>query len=93
MKPHRTLTKTLVLAAFLVSITFGQQALAAAKASDIDPSRFKIGNVVYPPGHKPSEEERAAIEARSGKGKSKAVTISPTGKPKHPAKSKGQAGD
>lgn len=85
---HRTFTKTLALAVLLGFVAFSQQAFAAAKASDIDPSRFTIGNVVYPPGHKPSKEEITDIEARSGKGKkSTAVTIAPKGKPKHAAKS------
>jgi len=50
--------KTRVLApgtlAALLTISFLHQAHAAAKAPDVDPSRYSIGNIVYPPGVKPT---------------------------------------
>ena len=89
MKTHRTFTKTIALAALLFSLAFAQQSYAAAPASDVDPSRFKIGNVVYPPGKKPTAADLANIKARSLTGKkSTAVTIAPKGKPTPPAKHK-----
>jgi len=89
-----TAAKALALAALLIAVTFSQQALAAAKAPDIDPKRSKIDNMVYPPGHKPTKAEIAAIKARSETGKkSTAVTIAPKGKPKPPAKQKDNADD
>ncbi len=40
-------------AAIILSATIAGQAHAAAKASDVDPLRDRIGQIVYPPGVHP----------------------------------------
>jgi hypothetical protein len=76
----RPMARALTLTAFalLITMSFVPQSFAAAKAPDIDPSRYRDGNMVYPPGKKPSEADikRKKEEAAEAK-KSKAITIQP----------------
>ena len=45
---------SLAAVAVLLAVTFAAQAHAAAQAPDVDPSRYSVGNIVYPPGVKPA---------------------------------------
>lgn len=96
MNKHRTGTaaKTLALAALLFSLTFAEQSYGAAPASEVDPTRWHSGAMVYPPGAMPPASDKAATKGKYPKGwKSTAVTIAPKGKPKPPAKAKSDGGD
>jgi hypothetical protein len=80
---RRPMAKALTLAALalLFTMSFVPQSFAAAKAPDIDPSRYSVGNMVYPPGVKPPEADKAQTKGKSAKGKkSRAIAIQP--KPK-----------
>jgi hypothetical protein len=35
-------------------VSFAGQSFAAAMAPDVDPTRYRIGNIFYPPGVKPA---------------------------------------
>jgi len=39
--------------AVLLSLSFAGQSIASAPAAGIDPSRARVGNIVYPPGVQP----------------------------------------
>ncbi len=86
---HRPMAKALTLAAFalLLIMSFVSQSHAAALAPQVDPTRYRVGNMVYPPGVKPSEFNEDQKKGKSAKGKkSRAITIQP--KPKHTETSK-----
>jgi hypothetical protein len=70
-----------------ISMLLVHQSFAAAKAPDVDPSRYSIGNIVFPPGAKPAAGTETFQNGEVVKDKpSTAITIQP--KAKHKAKHK-----
>jgi len=73
---------TLAAFAFLFTLSSVPQSYAAALTPQVDPSRYIVGNMVYPPGVKPPEADKDQKKGKSAKGKkSRAITIQP--KPKN----------
>ena len=84
-------TRALALGSFAVmlALSLAQQSFASAKAPDVDPSRYSIGNIVYPPGVKPApgtETFQNGKVVTNGSAPHAAITIQP--KAKHKAKPK-----
>lgn len=64
--------------AALLCLAMAQQASAAAKASDVDPARDRIGQIVYPLGvHAPKETGQPGIAAHDKPAKRHARTPAP----------------
>ena len=79
---RRPMARALTLCAFavLLLISFAQQSFAAAPAADVAPSRYRVGNVVYPPGVHPPGAVKGPMKQKSAKGKgvkSHAATTQP----------------
>jgi hypothetical protein len=67
----------------LLTLSCAQQAQAAAKAPDVDPTRYSIGNIVYPPGVKPAAGTETLQNGEVVKDQpSSSVTIQPKSKTK-----------
>jgi hypothetical protein len=82
MRYAKTRSFALTLAALLV-LSCAQQAHAAAKAPDIDPSRYSIGNILYPPGAKPAAGTETLQNGEVVKDQpSSSVTIQPKSRTK-----------
>ncbi len=76
-----------LLAAVLSALT-AQHSFAAAKAPDVDPSRYSIGNIVYPLGAKPAPGTETLQNGKVVTDKtSTAITIQPKAKSKAKHKS------
>jgi hypothetical protein len=91
MKRQKRSFRALTLAAFtaVLTLSFVGQSFAAAMAPDVDPSRYRIGNIFYPPGVKPApgtETFQNGQIVTNGTAPHAAVTIQP--KPKVRAKHK-----
>jgi hypothetical protein len=71
----------LTVAAALLAMSPVRPAHAAAKAPDVDPSRYVLGNIVYPPGVKPAPGTETLQNGEVVKDQpSSSVTIQPKSK-------------
>jgi hypothetical protein len=65
--------------AVLLSLSFAGQSIASAPAAGIDPSRARVGNIVYPPGVQPppAQGTQGQSSGTSGTGTNSSATTTP----------------
>jgi hypothetical protein len=65
--------------AVLLSLSFAGQCIASAPAAGIDPSRARVGNIVYPPGvQPPPAQDTQGQSSTSGTGTNSSSTTTPS---------------